>query len=269
MTAVVGTRSGNVEDRESAIRLDSVSVRYRVPHERIWSVKEYVIRRVQRRVTYTDHWALRDIDLTIARGDVFGIVGANGAGKSTLLKLIARVMSPTKGRVRVRGRVAPLIEVGAGFHPELTGRENVYLNAMLLGRARPEIDAAFEAIVEFSGLHEFIDAPLRTYSTGMWARLGFSVATAWQPDILLLDEVLAVGDYEFKVRCQRRIAEFRADGATTILVSHDLAAVDKTCESAIWIDQGQVRAAGRAAEITAAYRAGSDDASAVALRTTG
>ena len=236
------------------IRLDRVSVRYRVPHEQIWSLKEYVIRRLQRRVFYTDLWALRDVDIRVARGEVVGIMGPNGAGKSTLLKLIARVMTPTSGRVRVRGHVAPLIEVGAGFHPELTGRENVYLNALLLGRTRSDVDVAFDAIVDFSGLREFIDAPLRTYSTGMWARLGFSVATAWHPDILLLDEVLAVGDLEFQQRCQERIAKFRADGATALLVSHDLGAIEKSCERAIWIDQGRVRAEGPARAVTASYR---------------
>jgi ABC-2 type transport system ATP-binding protein/lipopolysaccharide transport system ATP-binding protein len=236
------------------ITLEGISVRYRVPHERITSFKEYAIRRLTRRIVVEDFWALRDVTLKVRSGEVFGIVGRNGAGKSTLLRVIARVIRPTEGRVRVYGRVAPLLEVGAGFHPELTGRENVYLNATLLGRSRRAVDEYFASIVEFSELAEFIDAPLRTYSSGMWARLGFAVATAWEPEVLLMDEVLAVGDESFRRKCQARIEQFRAHGATVILVSHNLELVSSLCERALWLEQGQVAAAGPAGQVTERYR---------------
>jgi ABC-type polysaccharide/polyol phosphate transport system ATPase subunit len=177
----------NRSARQLAVQLENVSVRYWVPHERIDTFKEYVIRVLQRRVNHSELWALTDINLEVRRGEAFGIVGPNGAGKSTLLKLIAGVLHPTSGRVWVRGQVAPLLDIGGGFHPELTGRENVYLNATLLGHARRDISARFEQIVDFAELWDFIDAPLRTYSTGMAARLGFAVAVAWEPDVLLVD----------------------------------------------------------------------------------
>jgi ABC-2 type transport system ATP-binding protein len=239
----------------AALELNDIGVRYRVPVEPMWSVKEYAIRRIQGRVSYRDIWALRNIDLAVRTGEVVGIVGPNGAGKSTLLRLLARVIAPTSGRVRVFGHVAPLLDVGAGFHPDLTGRENVFMNATLLGHSRREVAKRFDSIVEFSEMSEFIDAPLRAYSSGMWARLGFAVATAWQPDVLLVDEVLAVGDESFRAKCAVRIREFREDGATTILVSHSLALVQSMCERVVWLDHGKVQAIGPAHEVTSAYHA--------------
>jgi ABC-2 type transport system ATP-binding protein len=224
-----------------------------VPHERISSLKEYAIRRLTRRIVVEDFWALREVSLSVQVGEVFGIVGRNGAGKSTLLRVIARVLRPTRGRIRTIGRVAPLLEVGAGFHPELTGRENVYLNATLLGHTRREVDERFHSIVQFSELEEFIDAPLRTYSSGMWARLGFAVATAWHPDILLMDEVLSVGDEAFQKKCQTRIKTFRDAGATVLLVSHSLELIQGLCTRALWLDRGAVVAAGEAASVTQEY----------------
>lgn len=240
---------------EIAVRLENVSVRYRVPHERIGTFKEYMIRRVQRRITYDEFWALRHVNLQVYRGEVFGIIGRNGAGKSTLLKVVARVLRPTTGRVWVRGRVAPLLEMGGGFHPELTGRENLFLNGTLLGHSRREVEARLESIVEFAELGEFIDAPLRTYSTGMVARLGFAIATAWEPDILIVDEVLAVGDEAFQRKCQARMSAFRENGATVLMVSHNAATIQTLCQRAMWLDHGTVRAMGSAKDVVSQYHA--------------
>ena len=209
---------------------------------------------MQGRVSYSDLWALREVDVSVMRGEVIGVIGANAAGKSTLLQLIARVLHPTNGRVRVRGIVAPLLEVGAGFHPDLSGRENIYLNATLLGRSHAEVDDRFSWIVDFSELAEFIDAPLRTYSSGMWARLGFSVATAWEPDVLLLDEILSVGDERFRHKSEERIATFRRHGITVVLVSHNLVLIEGICDRAIWLERGTIRGAGYPGEIAARYR---------------
>ena len=243
-------------DRDSAIRLDGVSVRYRVPRERVASLKEQAVRWLQRRTQADEFWALREANLRVPRGQVIGIVGKNGAGKSTLLKVIARVLRPTTGRVRIAGAVAPLLEFGAGFHPELTGRENVFLNGALLGFTRAQMKEKFERIVDFAELWEFIDAPLRTFSSGMVARLGFAIATDVEPDILLLDEVLSVGDATFQRKSFDRILSFRASGATILLVSHNPDAVKSLCERAIWLDRGRVVADGQASAVVDEYQYG-------------
>ncbi|MDW8356234.1 MAG: ABC transporter ATP-binding protein, partial [Bryobacterales bacterium] len=216
--------------------------------------KEYAIRWLRREIIYHDFWALKDVSLEVRRGEVFGIIGHNGAGKSTLLKVIARVLRPTTGRVRVWGRVAPLLELGAGFDSELTGRENVFLNSAILGFSRRETEARFDRIVEFAGIREFIDMPLRTYSSGMIARLGFAVATDVQPEILIVDEVLAVGDAEFQAKSFERIRQFRANGTTILMVSHNLAAVQSMCARAAWLHHGELRAIGSAEETIRQYQ---------------
>jgi ABC-type polysaccharide/polyol phosphate transport system ATPase subunit len=236
------------------INLDSISVRYRVPQERFGTMKEYLIRRLQGRVNHKDFWALKDVSLKIRQGEVFGVVGRNGAGKSTMLKVVSRVLRPTKGRVRIFGRVSPLLELGAAFHHELTGRENVFLNASLLGYSQKEVEDRFPKIVEFADIGGFIDAPLRTFSTGMVARLGFSIATAWEPEILVLDEVLAVGDEAFQAKCHERINYFRDRGTTVLLVSHNTRVVSSICQRATWIDQGEIQAIGEPEEIVRKYR---------------
>jgi ABC-2 type transport system ATP-binding protein/lipopolysaccharide transport system ATP-binding protein len=238
----------------AVIGLEAVSVRYRVPEERFGTIKEYMIRRIQGKVNHRDFWALHDVDLQIRRGEVFGIVGRNGAGKSTMLKVISRVLRPTRGRVWIKGTLAPLLELGAAFHHELTGRENVFLNAALLGHTQKEVEERFVDIVDFADIGGFIDAPLRTFSTGMVARLGFAVATAWEPDILVLDEVLAVGDEAFQAKCHERIASFRENGITVLLVSHNTKVVSSICQRAAWIDQGVIQAIGSAEEVVAKYR---------------
>jgi len=243
-----------LQERDVVIRLQDVAVRYEVPQEAIRSLKEYVIRRAKHQIRYREFWALRDISIEVKQGEALGIIGRNGAGKSTLLKVISRVMQPTRGRVWVRGRIAPLLELGAGFHPELTGRENVFLNGTLLGHTHREVEEKFDSIVEFAGIWEFIDAPLRTYSTGMATRLGFAVATAWQPDILILDEVLSVGDAEFQMKSAERIQELCANGATVFFVSHSIDTVQTVCDRALWLDHGQLIADGTVESVAQQYR---------------
>ncbi|HEY4563684.1 MAG TPA: ABC transporter ATP-binding protein [Thermoanaerobaculia bacterium] len=236
-----------------SIRLDGVSLCYRLAKQRIPSFKEYAIHFLRGSLAYEQLWALRDLDLTVLRGETLGIIGRNGAGKSTLLKVISRVLKPSRGTAVINGRIAPILELGSGFDYELTGLENVYLNALLLGHTRREIIAKMDEIVEFSGLGDFIRSPLRNYSSGMQARLGFSIATAWVPDILILDEVLAVGDATFTDRCEQRLRSFREAGATVLLVSHNTVAVVKNCTRCIWLDDGRMKADGRAQEIVRLY----------------
>jgi len=233
--------------------MENVGVRYKVANQRIATFKEYMIRRIQGKVKNRDFWALRGINLNIRRGETFGFIGHNGAGKSTLLKLIARVLKPTEGRVVVRGRVAPLLEIGAGFHNELTGRENVFLNGALLGFTRKEMEDKFDRIVDFAELWDFIDAPMRTYSTGMWARLGFAVAADSQPDVLIVDEVMAVGDQTFLHKSYNRIMEFRDNGATILIVSHSMQLVEQLCHRVAWIDHGTLRCLDEAEKIIPEY----------------
>lgn len=236
------------------ISLQNVHVRYRVPTERIGTFKEYAIRRLQGKVKHQEFWALKNINLEIRGGEVFGVIGQNGAGKSTMLKIVARVLPPTKGRVIIKGWVAPLLEVGAGFHPELTGRENVFLNGAILGFTRLQMQHKFASIVDFAELHEFIEAPIRTYSSGMWARLGFAVATDERPDILLVDEILAVGDEAFQRKCLARIRKYRQEGTSILLVAHNMDLIQDMCQRAAWLDHGELKACGDPAEVIRAYR---------------
>jgi homopolymeric O-antigen transport system ATP-binding protein len=235
------------------VRLTRVSLCYRLAKQRLPSLKEYAIHFVKGALSYEKLWALADIDLEVARGETVGIVGRNGAGKSTLLKVISSVLKPTRGRAEVRGRVAPILELGTGFDFELTGRENVFLNGLLLGRSRREIAAAYREIVDFSELGDFIDTPIRNYSSGMQARLGFSIATAWRPDLLILDEVLGVGDVAFRQKCEERIAELHRNGSTILLVAHTRGAIVETCSRCLWLDRGRLVLDGPPAEVVDAY----------------
>jgi ABC-2 type transport system ATP-binding protein/lipopolysaccharide transport system ATP-binding protein len=248
MAEVQNLHSGEV------IHLEGVSVRYRVPSERIGSFKEYMIRLLKRQIKMRTFWALNGVSLEVYRGEVFGLVGVNGAGKSTLLKVVARVLRPTKGRVIVRGRVAPLLELGAGFHPELTGKENIFLNSAMLGFSHRETLEKYDQIVDFSEIGDFINAPLRTYSTGMSARLGFSVATASEPDVLIVDEVLGVGDETFQKKCAARIEAYSQRGTTILLVSHNMATIQSMCKRAAWLDHGVLKAIGEPEQVIQAYR---------------
>jgi ABC-type polysaccharide/polyol phosphate transport system ATPase subunit len=241
--------------KDTAVLLEDVSVRYRVPTEGIGTFKEYAIRWLQRRIKKIDFYALHNINLSIKRGEVFGVIGHNGAGKSTLFKLVARVLQPVEGRVAVRGRVAPLLELGAGFHPELSGRENVFLNGSVLGFSHQEMLRKFPSIVEFAELHDFIDAPLRTYSSGMYARLGFAVATDTRPDILLIDEILAVGDESFQRKCIERINGFREQGSTILIIAHSMDTIRLMCQRAAWLHHGELKIVGEPEEVIRCYRA--------------
>jgi ABC-type polysaccharide/polyol phosphate transport system ATPase subunit len=240
----------------TVIRLENASVCYRIPRERINTFKEYAIKWMQGRVQYHSFLALQDINLIINKGEMLGIIGQNGAGKSTLLKLVARVLKPSSGRVWVKGMVVPLLELGAGFHPELTGRENIFLNGAMLGYTRRQMSEKCREIITFSELEEFIDAPLRTYSTGMAARLGFALATDAKPDILIVDEILSVGDEAFQKKCLDRIKTYRDQGATILLVAHDMSRVRETCRRAIWLNHGRIEANGDVDQVIAAYREG-------------
>jgi ABC-type polysaccharide/polyol phosphate transport system ATPase subunit len=243
-----------VPENEIALCLNGISVRYRIPHERYATLREHAIRWLKRRIRYDDYLALKGVSLQVRQGEMLGIIGSNGAGKSTLLKVVARVLKPGWGTVWIRGRVAPLLEFGAGFHPELTGRENVYLNGCLLGLTRNEINVRFNEIVDFAELGDFIDAPVRTYSSGMIARLGFAIATDANADVLIIDEVLSVGDDAFRKKSLARINNYRRQGSTILFVSHDLDAVASMCDRAIWLDHGEIKANGTALEVIQEYR---------------
>ncbi len=238
-----------------AVTVDSVTVRYRVPKQRVPTLKEWVIRRLRSGLAYEELLALRRVSLQVAPGDTLGVVGANGAGKSTLLRVVAGIVTPTEGEAIVRGRIAPIIELGIGFDSELSGRENVYFNGALLGWSRAEMRTRFDAIVAFAELEDFIDAPLRTYSTGMVARLSFAVATSVETDVLLLDEVLSVGDEAFRRKCEARLEDYCRSGVAIMFVSHSLDAVQRLCRDAVWLHEGEVAMHGPAAEVVARYRA--------------
>jgi ABC-type polysaccharide/polyol phosphate transport system ATPase subunit len=238
-----------------AVFLDHVTLRYRIPREVVVTLKEYALRKLQGRMEHNTLVALRDLNLTVARGERVGVIGANGAGKSSLFRLVARVRPPTEGRIVVRGRVAALLELGLGFHGELTGRENVVLHGALMGFSREQMLDRMDAIASFAEVEEFLDAPIRTYSTGMAARLAFSVATDVDPDILLVDEALSVGDERFRAKCRERMAGFRENGRTFLLVSHSLEDVRESCTRAIWISEGRMVQDGPADAVCAAYHA--------------
>lgn len=238
---------------QTAIFLKDVSVAYRLPTERITSIKEYAIKKLLGKIRHKHFYALNNINLSVDRGEIFGVIGRNGAGKSTLLKVISRVLYPTDGRVWVKGVVAPLLQLGAGFHPELTGYENIYLNGTLLGHKRKEIKEKIDDILAFSEIGDFINAPIRTYSSGMIARLGFSIATAWVPDILILDEVLSVGDAAFRKKCSSRMQELIKSNATVLLVTHTSELISELCTRAILLEKGSIVFSGTGKEVSDSY----------------
>ena len=240
---------------QPAVEFSHVSLRYRIAAERgIRSFKEWMIRWLTRRMRYQELVALSDVSFSLAPGRALGIIGHNGAGKSTLLRVAAGILQPTRGVAVMRGRQAPVIELGLGFEAELSGRENIFFNGALLGRSQVEMEGRLDEIVDFADLDAFIDQPIRTYSTGMVARLAFAVATTVDAQILLLDEVLAVGDENFRIKCRDRLQSFRDAGITILLVSHDLEAIEKMCDEVLWLDKGLVRAYGAADDVVSAYR---------------
>lgn len=258
-TSNAGPESGPIYDgndgSDLAISVTDVSVRYHLPTERISTLKEQVVRQITRRtVKFNDFWALRKVNLQVRRGQGLALIGRNGAGKSTLLKVIAKVQRPSSGRVWVRGKMSPIIELGAGFHDELTGRENIYLNGAMLGFSRVEMAKKVDSIIDFSELANFIDSPLRTYSTGMQARLGFAVAAEADPDVLIIDEVLSVGDESFQQKCMARMQRFRQRGVTILYVSHGLDSLHELCDQAAWIEQGRLRYLGPTERVVEMFR---------------
>ena len=242
---------------DSAVLLDGLGKRFRLTHDRNWTLKATVL--AGHRTRYEEFWALRGVDLEVPHGSTFGIIGGNGSGKSTLLKVLAGILRPDEGTATVDGRLSALLELGAGFHPELTGRENVYLNGAILGFTSREIRRRFDDIVGFAELDRFIDEPVRNYSSGMYVRLGFSVAIHVEPEILLVDEVLAVGDHTFQKRCLDRFAQLKTEGRTIILVSHDLDMVGWLCEQTAWIQQGTLQAVGPSPEVIERFLDGAGD----------
>ena len=238
----------------SRIEVRDLWKRYRRPHQRVSTLKEALLAFFRGQTGYEEFWALRSISFTVEPGEVVGVVGPNGSGKSTLLAILARVLVPTRGTVRVEGRVCPMLELGTGFHPDLTGRENVYLNASLLGLNRRETRDRYGAIVEFAELAEFMEAPVKTYSSGMVVRLGFSVAVHLDPDVLLIDEVLGVGDEHFQHKSFERLMEFKQQGKTILVVSHELNAIGRFCERAIWLDHGHMMMDSTSDQVVQKYR---------------
>jgi ABC-type polysaccharide/polyol phosphate transport system ATPase subunit len=236
------------------ILVQDVSMHFRHSNQRINTLKEYFIKRIKLQVQYTEFTALSNISFSIDKGELFGIIGNNGAGKSTLLKIIAGILNPSSGQVVRKGTVAPLIELGAGFNGDLTGEENIYLNGLLLGYSKKMIRDKMDEIIEFSELKEFIHVPLKDYSSGMKARLGFAIATSIQPDILIVDEVLAVGDIHFREKCERHIQNMIKNGTTVLFVSHSLVQIEKLCSRVLWLDKGKVKEIGEAKDVCEKFK---------------
>lgn len=240
---------------DPVIVVDHVDMIFNIANEQLNSLKEYFIKFARHELMFREFKALNDISFTVNKGDVYGIVGTNGSGKSTLLKIIAGVLEPSKGTCAINGTIAPLIELGAGFDYELTARENTYLNGALLGYSKQFIDDNFDSIIDFAEIKDFVDMPLKNYSSGMVARIAFAIATATVPDILIVDEALSVGDFRFQEKCERRINELvRNHGTTLLFVSHSIDQVENLCEKALWIEKGHMRMNGDVREVCEAYR---------------
>lgn len=244
----------NMENKSNiCIRVENASVRFNMASEKTDDLKEYVIKAIKRELHFKEFYALKNIDLTIRQGESWALVGRNGAGKSTLLKLICKIITPYTGKVWVNGSIAPMIELGAGFDPNLTAQENVFINGAILGHSRKTMQSQYEEIVEFAELKDFMKIPVKNYSSGMRARLGFAIATMVKPDILVVDEVLAVGDMAFQKKCKARMQELLSDGTTLLFVSHSSATVRELCKNAVWLDHGEIRMMGSADEVCRAY----------------
>lgn len=238
---------------EYIINIDNATVRFNLSSERIDSIKEYFIKLVKRQLMFQEFFALKNVSLHVKKGEAWGIVGVNGSGKSTLLKLACGILKPYSGSVTLGGTVAPLIELGAGFDPELTARENIYLNGAVLGHSKKFMHEHFDEIIEFAELEQFIDVPIKNYSSGMSARLGFAVATIVRPDILIVDEILAVGDYAFQQKCNKRMKEMLSQNTTLLFVSHSSQEVEKLCTHALWLADGETVMSGEAKPVCEAY----------------
>jgi ABC-2 type transport system ATP-binding protein len=236
---------------EVAVHIEHVSKKFRLYHERNQSLKSVIMR--GRRSVHEDFWALKDISFEVPSGSTFGLIGSNGSGKSTLLKCLAKIYYPEKGTINYNGKIAALLEVGSGFHPELSGRENVFLNGSILGMSKKEVTRKFDEIVDFSGVEQFIDQPVKNYSSGMYVRLGFAIAINVDPDVLVVDEVLSVGDAAFQEKCRQKFIDFKTAGKTVILVSHAMESVREMCDQAAWLSHGELVQVGDADATIRAY----------------
>ncbi len=240
-----------MEDKQVVISAKNVGKHFKIYKDKPTTLKDRTLAIVKK--SYEEFWAIKDVSLDIKKGEVVGLIGHNGCGKSTLLKLFTRIIYPEKGQISVIGQVSSLLELGAGFHPDFTGRENIYTNASIFGISKKEIDSIIDEIIKFSELKDFIDNPVRTYSSGMYMRLAFSVAIHVKPEVLLIDEILAVGDSNFQKKCMDKIVEFKKQGVTIVIVSHDLATIEKICDQVVWLDGGVIRKKGTPKKIINAY----------------
>ncbi len=236
------------------IEVKNVSMSFRISQDRIQSIKEYLVALIKGKLKYKDFWALRDVSFSVHPGEVLGIIGHNGAGKSTVLKVISGILKPTSGSVSVHGNIVPMLELGSGFDFDLTGRENIFLNGAILGYSRKFLNEKYDDIVAFSELGEFIEMPIRNYSSGMLMRLAFSIATVVNPEILIVDEILAVGDESFQRKSRQRMMELMSGGTTVLFVSHSLEQIREMCDRVLWLDHGQVKMIGEAQEVCDAYQ---------------
>lgn len=241
-------------DQNNAVELRNIEMHFNMSKEKLESLKEYFLKLVKRQLYFEDFVALDNISFDIKKGDVFGIVGLNGCGKSTTLKVISGILKPTKGTVETNGTIAPLIELGAGFDMELTARENIYLNGSVLGYSKKFMDEKFDEIVDFSEMREFLDVPMKNYSSGMVARIGFAIATVTTPDILIVDEILAVGDFLFQQKCEERINQMMNDDTTVIIVSHSIEQIERLCKHCVWLEKGKIKMIGETKEVCDAYK---------------
>ncbi len=241
-------------DNEYAVTLENVSMHFNMSSEKIDSLKEYFLKMVKGQLFYKDFVAVSDVSIKVKKGEVFGIVGTNGSGKSTLLKIISGILTPTTGKVTINGKIAPLIELGAGFDGELTARENIFLNGAVLGYERDFIESKFDEIVDFAELRDFLDMPIKNYSSGMVARIAFAIATMVKPDIMIVDEILSVGDFLFQQKCEKRIRDMMAGGTTVILVSHSISQIESMCNRVLWLEKSKPRMIGPVNEVCDAYK---------------
>lgn len=239
---------------DTMIEVNNVTMEFNMSSLKVDSIKEYFIRMLKHELFFKSFLALEDVSFTVQRGEVVGLIGFNGSGKSTMLKIISGIMKPTKGTATVHGSISPLIELGAGFDPDLTARENIYLNGSILGYSRKFMDSVFDEVVEFAELESFLDVPIKNYSSGMQARLGFAIATVVQPDILIVDEVLAVGDFKFQQKCEDRIRKLMSNNTTVLIVSHSIEQIEELCTRVVWLDHGHVVKIGETLDICREYK---------------
>ena len=236
------------------IEISDVTMKFNLAREKVDSIKEYFIKFMKRQLVFDEFTALSDVSFSVKKGEVFGIVGLNGSGKSTLLKIVSGILKPTRGSIVVDGSIAPLIELGAGFDFELTARENIFLNGSVLGYSRKFMKEQFDSIIEFAELKNFTDVPIKNFSSGMVARLGFSIATLTRPDILIVDEILSVGDYLFQQKCEKRMNDMMGDGTTVVIVSHSIEQIERLCNRVVWLEKGVVKMIGDCERVCERYR---------------